>query len=60
MIRYDILFSDQTLIKDSLDAEPVVFYQKMKVRCLRHTHCIACLDSSLPCSDCMPARTKNK
>jgi len=48
-ICYDILsLLDQTLIKDSLDAEPVVFYQKMKVRCLRHTHCIACLDSLAP------------
>ena len=57
-ICYDILsLLDQTLIKDSLDAEPVVFYQKMKVRCLRHTHC-SCLDSLAPlapiCSDCMP------
>ena len=51
-ICYDILsLLDQTLIKDSLDAEPVVFYQKMKVRCLRHTHC-SCLDSLAPlCSD---------
>ena len=36
-ICYDILsLLDQTLIKDSLDAEPVVFYQKMKVHCVPH------------------------
>ena len=58
-ICYDILsLLDQTLIKDSLDAEPVVFYQKMKVRCVPHTHCTS---PGLPsllfaplCSDCMP------